>query len=193
MPNRVRWSFMPRVPKLQDEEEYDLMETGSEADTEASISAEDNEGADGRKMGPNNMGSSAWNNEQWKKKSKSDRDNQLTLKLGTITKRNAGSITIAAQKLRLGGHVYGLGLRRPVLDKVGTSNGSSFVPLDGNVALITLQEEFRGACEKINELTRKNNELIQKMEDGQREEEKKRIEFKQTILQMFGKRSRSSD
>ncbi|KAL2488953.1 Uncharacterized protein Fot_42245 [Forsythia ovata] len=99
----------------------------------------------------------------------------------------------ASQDFGKGGHVYGLGLRRPVLDKVGTSNGSSFVPLDGNVALITLQEEFRGACEKINELTRENNELIQKMEDGRREEEKKRIEFKQTILQMFGKRSRSSD
>ncbi|KAL2500691.1 Transposase associated domain-containing protein [Forsythia ovata] len=42
-----------------------------------------------------------WNNERWKTKSKSGRDNRLTLKSGTITKHTAGSITIAAHKLKL--------------------------------------------------------------------------------------------
>ncbi|KAL2558571.1 Uncharacterized protein Fot_03310 [Forsythia ovata] len=95
----------------------------------------------------------------------------------------------ASQGLGKGGRMYGLGICRPVLDKVGTSSGSPFVPLDGNVALITLQEEFCGACEKIDDLTRENSELIRKMEDGRREEKKKSIEFKQTILRMLGQRT----
>lgn len=42
-----------------------------------------------------------WNNEGWRKKSKLGRDNRLTVKSGSITKHTAGSITIAAHKLRL--------------------------------------------------------------------------------------------
>ncbi|KAL2501368.1 hypothetical protein Fot_35216 [Forsythia ovata] len=92
-----------------------------------------------------------------------------------------------------GSHMYGLGICRPVTDKVGTSFGSPFVPLDGNASLITLQEEVRGACDKIYDLTWKNNELLQKMEDGRFEKENKHIEFEQTILWMLGEMNRSSD
>ncbi|KAL2533363.1 Uncharacterized protein Adt_06714 [Abeliophyllum distichum] len=97
----------------------------------------------------------------------------------------------ACQCLGKGGCVYGLGICRPVLDKVVTSFCSSFVPLYENASLITLQEEFRSACDKIDDLTRGNNELLEKIEDGKREEEKKHIEFEQTILRMLEERSRS--
>ncbi|KAL2488543.1 uncharacterized protein Fot_41835 [Forsythia ovata] len=99
----------------------------------------------------------------------------------------------ASQGLGKGGRVYEVGICRPILDKVGTSFCSSFVPLDENASLITLQEEFRSACDKKDDLTWENNELLQKMEDGRREEEKKRIEFEQTILRMLEERNRSSD
>ncbi|KAL2464601.1 uncharacterized protein Fot_52557 [Forsythia ovata] len=99
----------------------------------------------------------------------------------------------ASQGLGNGGGVYGLGICRPVLDKVCTSFCSSFVPLDENASLITLQEEFRSACDKIDDLTQKNNELLQKIEDGRRVEEKKRIEFDPTILRMLEEKNMSDD
>ncbi|CAI9784837.1 unnamed protein product [Fraxinus pennsylvanica] len=53
MTTRVRWSSMPRVPTVQDEEDSDWMENGSE-DTDGSLSAdEDADGEDCRKRGPN--------------------------------------------------------------------------------------------------------------------------------------------
>ncbi|CAI9764518.1 unnamed protein product [Fraxinus pennsylvanica] len=52
MPSQVRWSSMPRVPRLQDEEGNDLTETGSES-IDISLSSEDNDGLDGRRRGPN--------------------------------------------------------------------------------------------------------------------------------------------
>ncbi|CAI9769391.1 unnamed protein product [Fraxinus pennsylvanica] len=52
MPSQVRWSSMPRVPMLQDEEDNDLTETGSES-IDISLSSEDNDGPDGRRRGPN--------------------------------------------------------------------------------------------------------------------------------------------
>lgn len=83
------------------------------------------------------------------------------------------------------GRLYGIGLHRPILHKVGISNLCDGVQADFSI----LQEEFRGACEKIDQLTRENDELIRKMEDGRLQEERKRIEFEQTILQMLGERN----
>ncbi|CAA2982811.1 uncharacterized protein LOC111397521 [Olea europaea var. sylvestris] len=52
MSHRVRWNSMPRVPRLQDEEDNGWTEAGFE-DTNISLSSEDNDRPDGRKMGPN--------------------------------------------------------------------------------------------------------------------------------------------
>ncbi|CAI9764754.1 unnamed protein product [Fraxinus pennsylvanica] len=52
MTSRVRWSSMPRVPRLQDEEDNDWIENGYE-DSDGSLSADDNDGLDCRKRGPN--------------------------------------------------------------------------------------------------------------------------------------------
>ncbi|XP_022884911.1 uncharacterized protein LOC111401420 [Olea europaea var. sylvestris] len=52
MSRLVRWTSMPRVPRLQDEEDNGWTETGSE-DTDISLSSEDNDRPDGRKRGPN--------------------------------------------------------------------------------------------------------------------------------------------
>ncbi|KAL2526951.1 Uncharacterized protein Adt_12005 [Abeliophyllum distichum] len=327
MPNRVRWNSMPRGPRLQDEDDNDWSENGFETDTEASPSAEDNEGSDGRKRGPNlgtngradecgrtplivgdnrfitpsasravsanlkaylggpyptfslvpndtkkllwerfeqqyswpkhkdNEVVKAWNTASTDRlrdifcvarkkanessgsdntKSKSGRDNRLTLKSGTITKHTGGSITIAAHKLKLheklgksptasqlfecvhrrkkgeGNFVdnksrivyekynlsidekYGLDMStQPKFDIHAWCEATE--GLEENASFITLQEEFRSACNKIDDLTRENNELLQKMEDGRREEVKKRIEFEQTILRMLGERNRSDD
>ncbi|CAA3020177.1 Hypothetical predicted protein [Olea europaea subsp. europaea] len=97
MSRLVRWTSMPRVPRLQDEEDNGWTETGSE-DTDISLSSEDNDRPDEHW---NEIIGKHWNNEGWKKKSKLGRDNRLTVKSGTITKHTASSITIAAHKLRL--------------------------------------------------------------------------------------------
>ncbi|CAI9753299.1 unnamed protein product [Fraxinus pennsylvanica] len=52
MTTRVRWSSMPRVSRLQDEEDNDWIQNGYE-DTDGSHSVDDNEELDCGKRGPN--------------------------------------------------------------------------------------------------------------------------------------------
>ncbi|XP_022869403.1 uncharacterized protein LOC111388822 [Olea europaea var. sylvestris] len=52
MTTRVRRSSMPRVPRVQDEEDNYWIENGFE-DTDGSLSANENDGLDCRKRGPN--------------------------------------------------------------------------------------------------------------------------------------------
>ncbi|XP_022860991.1 uncharacterized protein LOC111381444 [Olea europaea var. sylvestris] len=63
----------------------------------------------------------------------------------------------ASQGPSKGGRLYGLGIHHRKLHKVGIS--SSY---DGQADIINLQEELRDACEKIDQLTRENSELLQK-------------------------------
>ncbi|CAA2969128.1 Hypothetical predicted protein [Olea europaea subsp. europaea] len=52
MTTKVRWSSMPRVSIVQDEEDSEENENGSK-ESEGSLSADDNDAADRRKRGPN--------------------------------------------------------------------------------------------------------------------------------------------
>jgi hypothetical protein len=60
----------------------------------------------------------------------------------------------ASQAPRKGGRVYGLDIQRNSLHKDVTFASSSNVPCDGQLDCITLREELRSACEKIDQLTR---------------------------------------